>query len=560
MKRLSRLLTSNPISTAAPVPIGAAALAAFIVGAPGWLGLVCAAAALALILGRRRAQIQPEDQIGRILAVGALSVGASGQVPDASWATAIGGGGLALIIGVERLLTAAVATGHLESANLSVRRGRAGRSFSPAPVRRAVTATTVVFGAAATAAILTSVQAPMWISAACTAALTVALAAGTAAAWRERRSSAHPGDGAVREALATLGPRFIVHFSGPSNSAYQLRMWLPHLDRVGEPYLIVCREREHLDDLRDHTDRPIVLAPTIAALEQMLVDSVRAVYYVNNAALNTQLLRFGDLTHVQLFHGESDKASSFNRVTAIYDQIFVAGQAAVDRYRARGVDIPDHKFRIVGRPQLASVEVGARQTDESETVTMLYAPTWAGLTGEFDYSSLVIGKHIVAEALRREVTLWLRPHPYTRRNAASARHLAEVEELLRSDRQRTGRKHQWGPAIDDVDLADCINAADIAVTDVSGAAVDWLYSNRPFAICDMGGLGEEAFAEQFWIARGAYHISVEATGLDTVFDELLKTDSRAGEREATRRYFLGEGDAADALDRFVRAVRESLEA
>src|SRR5690625_5823159 len=66
------------------------------------------------------------------------------------------------------------------------------------------------------------------------------------------------------------------------------------------------------------------------------------------------------MTHVQLLHGDSDKASSFNPVTAFYDNVFVAGQAGIDRYENNGVDIPKHKFTIVGRPQVESVEQQGR--------------------------------------------------------------------------------------------------------------------------------------------------------------------------------------------------------
>ena len=57
------------------------------------------------------------------------------------------------------------------------------------------------------------------------------------------------------------------------------------------------------------------------------------------------MVRFNQLTHIQLLHGDSDKASSFNPVTAMFDRIFVAGQAAIDRYAANGVLIPRGEVR-----------------------------------------------------------------------------------------------------------------------------------------------------------------------------------------------------------------------
>jgi hypothetical protein len=46
-------------------------------------------------------------------------------------------------------------------------------------------------------------------------------------------------------------------------------------------------------------------------------------------------------------------------VHAIYDLIFTAGQAGIDRYARHGVSIPAEKFRIVGRPQVELIRPGS---------------------------------------------------------------------------------------------------------------------------------------------------------------------------------------------------------
>src|SRR5690625_6533680 len=70
---------------------------------------------------------------------------------------------------------------------------------------------------------------------------------------------------------------------------------------------------------------------------------------------NNHMVRYSGLTHIQLLHGESDKASSANPVTRMYDRDFVAGQAAIDRFEKFGVSMHPDIFRIVGRPQVEEV-------------------------------------------------------------------------------------------------------------------------------------------------------------------------------------------------------------
>ena len=92
------------------------------------------------------------------------------------------------------------------------------------------------------------------------------------------------------------------------------------------------------------------------------------------------------LTHIYLGHGDSDKEISAHPAT--HEKIFVAGQAAIDRYSAHNVVIPAEKFYIVGRPQLDGVLSGVRERGADEPLTVLYAPTWLGYNKASTLSSL----------------------------------------------------------------------------------------------------------------------------------------------------------------------------
>ena len=89
---------------------------------------------------------------------------------------------------------------------------------------------------------------------------------------------------------------------------------------------------------------------------------------------NVHCVRYRQLTHVQLYHGD-DKAVIASPVNALYDRIFVAGRAAIDRFARYGAD---PRRSSGGRP--ATVAPCARRQaihDVAEPV-VLYAPTWVG--------------------------------------------------------------------------------------------------------------------------------------------------------------------------------------
>ena len=206
------------------------------------------------------------------------------------------------------------------------------------------------------------------------------------------------GGGPVGRALRRHQPEFLLYFSAPPGSEYQVTMWLPYLERIGRPFMVVLREPEFLAPIAAATDAPVVYCPTLRAMDEALVPSLRAAFYVNHGAKNSHCIRFTQLTHVQLHHGDSDKAPSANPVSGIFDRIFVAGQAAIDRYARAGVQIPADKFVVVGRPQVESIEVRPEPARGLAHPTVLYTPTWTGHHADADYCSLPVAESAAAPA------------------------------------------------------------------------------------------------------------------------------------------------------------------
>ncbi|MEV1328658.1 CDP-glycerol glycerophosphotransferase family protein [Micromonospora costi] len=531
--------------------IGLAVLAFLVValtGATGW-GLALGVAALAAAAVERRIRPGADTAAETALIAAAVLVGYARRLDDgfdpALAATALLVLGLVLLVGPLRQ------AGNLElrSANLRV------RSWTPLVATHLDEA---LLGLLAVVALAAAATLPA--VAALLAALLVAAGAGVAALDLARRRFRPPaGGGAVGRALRAHQPEFVLYFSAPPGSEYQVTMWLPYLERIGRPFLVLLREPEFLAPVAAATTAPVVYCPTLRAMDEVLVPSLKVAFYVNHGAKNSHCIRFTQLTHVQLHHGDSDKAPSANPVSAIFDRIFVAGPAAIERYARAGVDIPAEKFVVVGRPQVESIKVRPEPLPAGAPRTVLYTPTWTGHHADADYCSLPVAEPLLRGLLDRGATVILRAHPYTTQNPASARQLGRLTELLSADRARTGRQHLWGPAASrELSLVDCVNRSDALVSDVSGVISDYLYSSKPFAVTDMLGDGD-AFTERFPLAAAGYVLRRDMGNLDDVLDRLLGADPLAPDRWATRRRYLGDFPVESYADAFLDAARRELE-
>lgn len=375
------------------------------------------------------------------------------------------------------------------------------------------------------------------------------------AAVRARRD--HTVNAAVTRALEAYAPQFYVYFSGLVQGDYQVRMWLPYLERLGVPYAVLARDPRTLARAGRLTDAPVIAAQRIAALDDVMVPSVRAIFYVNTDALAVDGVRYLDRTHVHLNHGDSDKPSSYHPMIGMFDRIFVAGQAAVDRFATHGIDVPASKFRQVGRPQVA--DIGTTNTDPlPRTRTVLYAPTWRGGVADMSFSSLPHGERIVAALLDRGLRVIFRPHPYATRDRAGAAAVTRIDELL-ARRSSPETPHEGSAVGGRGTVAEVFNRSDALVTDVSSLASDYLRSDKPLAVTDLSGTprGQAADPDAFPVLRAAYSLPVDADP-DPALDSLLGPDPLAGRRRELRRYYLG--DHTDEVADFVVAASDAVRA
>ncbi|WP_326582824.1 hypothetical protein OG889_29835 [Streptomyces sp. NBC_00481] len=232
--------------------------------------------------------------------------------------------------------------------------------------------------------------------------------------------------------LARYRPTTAMYFSGGTTSAYQANMWLSTLSQLEKP-LIVLRERFMVQKI-DATDVPVICFPKVSTMFSLENSTLKMMLHPANAAKTSQVLRIPTVKHAFINHGESDKLSSCNPYAKAYDEVWVAGPAARERYALAEVGVEDKDIVEVGRPQLAPIRPYAGPPTGTYT-TVLYAPTWEGWDGNPGNTSVVLaGENIVRGLLADDkVRLLYKPHPMTgsvdpRAGAANERIKAMIRE------------------------------------------------------------------------------------------------------------------------------------
>ncbi|WP_413252875.1 hypothetical protein [Streptomyces brevispora] len=240
--------------------------------------------------------------------------------------------------------------------------------------------------------------------------------------------------------LADYRPTVGMYFSGGASSAYQANMWLDALAGLDGRPLIVLRERFMMQRI-GATDIPIVCIPKVSQLLRLEQSTLKLLIHPANSGKTSQILRIPSIKHAFVNHGESDKLSSCNPYAKAYDEVWVAGPAARERYALADVGIEDRDVVEIGRPQLAPITPYTGPPTGAYT-TVLYAPTWEGWDGNPGNTSVILAGENIVRALLADpgVRLLYKPHPMTGSvdplaGAANDRIQALIQE---ANRGRTG--------------------------------------------------------------------------------------------------------------------------
>ena len=295
----------------------------------------------------------------------------------------------------------------------------------------------------------------------------------------------------VRAALAQRPPtsdgtvEVAVYFTDGPENLYQLDQWFEPLRRLHERHHVTVLSRNWVAtrELLETCPVPVHHAPDVDGVEAFLGrHPVRAVLYVNQNQANFTAMRFADPAHVFICHGESDKDYMSSNQLKAYDTVFVAGTAARERIERKLLDFDASRLVEVGRPQVDVDFPGPALPRDGRTV-VLFAPTWEGDRASMRYSSVAshgpaLVRSLLATGRHRVI---YRPHPRTGivLRAARAAH-AEVMSLLEA---ANAADPAAGHVVDtEGGFGWQLDAADVAVMDISAVAYDWLATGKPLLV------------------------------------------------------------------------------
>ena len=401
-----------------------------------------------------------------------------------------------------------------------------------------------------------------WIAAALAigvAALTAPVCIGAI----RRADAAEHADNRWRAKLRKYAPQYAVFVGTPVEPAAALSAWLPYLKQINRRFVVITHYPNSIEPiqraLRRHGLRaPIVQRPKFRTVERSVTPSLTTVFYANNALFNTHMVFRRELNHVWLNHLWGDGVEAYSPMAAMYDKVFVPGQAAIDRFSRNGVRIPASKFRIVGRPQADAIKVATGPVSEMVRPTILYAPTWFKPGGN-RHSSLRDGVRIVETLLATGARIVFRPNRLYARYAQTRDLVKAVYALLEADRTQTGREHLWGPAAEkNLTLTGCLNTSDVLVCDGPGTLYDYLRSQKPYIVISDGST-QEQLVERTPLLAAAYIVHRDLGNLGAALSEARGADSLAPVRQRVRADHFGDFPDQDYAQVFIRAAREIID-
>lgn len=354
-------------------------------------------------------------------------------------------------------------------------------------------------------------------------------------------------------ALAATNPEVAVYFSGGKGTTYQLNVWLETFNRLHRPAVIMLREGRHLEQMQP-TTIPTVVLPQAQDVERAQFASLKVALYPTTVINNNHMIRLRGLRHIFINHGDGDKAVTYSPLHRVFDEIWVAGQAAVDRYLQRGEGIRADQLRQVGRPQLAGIRPSEGLPTADEIVTVLYAPTWEGNFDDVNYSSVApMGVELIEQliTLPRPVRILFKPHP------ATGTRLPEAAAARRAIEERLGGLADHVVVPDEQGaLHNAFNECDILISDVSSVVADFLASRKPYLMTNPQQDPVDRFHERFPSTRGGSMLDPDDLRVHELIMDVLASDPLAAKRQELATYFLGE-HRDDPIEHFADDVDDA---
>lgn len=203
--------------------------------------------------------------------------------------------------------------------------------------------------------------------------------------------------------------KIAIHTGEGAAAKEHLKIWMPVLKKLNYEFCIITRTIIAFNQcLTSFKDLNLIYAKSPQDIENLLNNlNLKIIFYLSNTGNNLHICRFKQYKHIFLGHGDSNKTASAHNGFKLYDEVWVSGQAHIDRFKNCKINMDGTKLKIIGQPQLMYINKVKKCTNNN----FLYLPTWEGTYKEQSYSSLPISKKIIINDNFNEIAI--KEHPMT---------------------------------------------------------------------------------------------------------------------------------------------------
>ncbi|MDR0215258.1 MAG: CDP-glycerol glycerophosphotransferase family protein [Comamonas sp.] len=260
--------------------------------------------------------------------------------------------------------------------------------------------------------------------------------------------------------------------AGPNH----LNMWLPLLISFRVPFLLIIRDHKLYGwVLKNYPTVDVAFAKSAGDVGEVvaMTEGVPLALYSSSTGNNIHLIRFEEIKHCFIGHGDSEKAASAHKALRMFDEIWVASQAHIDRFHNKPFNTSGLDFLKIGRPTLVNAlkQSGTPWYERGET-KILYLPTWEGSNYKNDYSSVRTAKQILEMASGKAV-IHAKLHPLT---GSRDKSISNAQELIKSSFRDNVNVSVIPSSITLLDIYDKYN---IFICDISSVVTECLALDVP---------------------------------------------------------------------------------
>lgn len=203
--------------------------------------------------------------------------------------------------------------------------------------------------------------------------------------------------------------KIAIHTGEGAAAKEHLKLWIPVLRNLNYEFCIITRTLTAYNQcLNNFKNLNLIYAKSPQDIENILNNlNLKIIFYLSNTGNNMHICRFRQYRHIFLGHGDSNKTASAHNGFKLYDEVWVSGQAHIDRFKNYKINMAGTLLKIIGQPQLMNI----KKVEKCLNNSFLYLPTWEGTYKEQSYSSLPIAEKIYLNNNLNNIAI--KEHPMT---------------------------------------------------------------------------------------------------------------------------------------------------